>query len=63
MTGLHIIGGGAKNTLLNELTEQACGIPVSVGPYEATAVGNIMKQAQAMGDIASPADITEIIEK
>lgn len=63
VTGLHIIGGGAKNTLLNELTEQACGIPVSVGPYEATAVGNIMKQAQAMGDIASPADITEIIEK
>lgn len=63
VTGLHIIGGGAKNTLLNELTEEACGIPVSVGPYEATAVGNIMKQAQTMGDISSPADITEITEK
>lgn len=62
VTRLHIIGGGARNALLNELTGQACGIPVSVGPYEATAVGNILKQAQAMGDIASPADITEISE-
>lgn len=63
VTALHIIGGGAKNKLLNQLTEEACGIPVSTGPYEATAVGNIMKQAQTMGDINSLTDITEICEK
>lgn len=63
VTQLHIIGGGARNTLLNRLTTEACGIPVTVGPYEATAVGNILKQAQAMGDIVSPADITEICEQ
>lgn len=61
-TELHIIGGGAKNTLLNELTARACGIPVATGPYEATAIGNIFSQAEALGLISSPADITSIIE-
>lgn len=61
-TELHIIGGGARNTLLNELTAEACGIPVTTGPYEATAIGNIIKQAEALGIISSPASITSIIE-
>ena len=41
---LYIIGGGAKNTLLNRLTEKAAGVPVIIGPTEATAAGNIMVQ-------------------
>ena len=59
---LRIIGGGAKNSLLNELTQQACGVPVATGPYEATAIGNIMMQAKVLGRIDSAADITEINE-
>ena len=41
---LYVIGGGARNTLLNTLTEKALGIPVIAGPTEATALGNIKIQ-------------------
>lgn len=41
---LYVIGGGARNQLLNKLTEEAIGIPVVVGPTEATAMGNIKVQ-------------------
>ena len=43
---LYIIGGGARNQLLNHLTEQAVGVPVRLGSTEATAVGNVLVQAQ-----------------
>ena len=46
---LHVIGGGAQNDLLNQLTADACGIPVVAGPSEATAIGNVMVQARALG--------------
>lgn len=42
---LHIIGGGSRNSLLNQLTADACGIPVVAGPAEGTALGNVMIQA------------------
>ena len=48
---LHIIGGGSQNQLLNRLTEEATGIPVIAGPVEATALGNIMVQARANGEL------------
>lgn len=41
---LHIIGGGSKNTFLNRLTEEATHLPVTAGPAEATAIGNIRVQ-------------------
>lgn len=41
---LYIIGGGAKNTLLNQLTEQICNIKVKALPIEATAIGNLKIQ-------------------
>lgn len=41
---LYVIGGGAQNTLLNQLTEQAIGVPVIAGPTEATGIGNIKMQ-------------------
>ena len=49
---LHIIGGGSANELLNQWTADAIGIPVVAGPTEATAIGNIMIQAQAAGIVA-----------
>lgn len=44
-----VIGGGAQNTLLNRLLEEACGVPVRVGPVEATALGNALVQGIALG--------------
>ena len=48
---LHIVGGGSKNNFLNQLTANACGIPVYAGPVEATALGNIVIQAITAGEI------------
>ena len=41
---LYIVGGGAKNGLLNELTEQVCKLKVKALPIEATAIGNLKIQ-------------------
>lgn len=49
---LHIIGGGTQNTLLNQMTADACAVEVMAGPAEATAIGNIMVQGMATGDIS-----------
>ncbi len=46
---VHLVGGGARNTLLCQLTADACGIPVLAGPVEAAAIGNALVQARAGG--------------
>ncbi len=58
---LHIIGGGAKNRLLNQYTANATGKRVVAGPAEATAIGNIMLQAMGAGAIGSLAEARAII--
>ena len=50
---LHIIGGGIQNKLLNQLTADATGRKVITGPVEATALGNIVMQMIATGDLNS----------
>lgn len=49
---LHIIGGGSLNKFLNQFTADALGVEVLAGPQECTAIGNIMLQAKASGDVA-----------
>ncbi|MER7938045.1 MULTISPECIES: rhamnulokinase family protein [unclassified Streptomyces] len=46
---VHVVGGGARNTLLCQLTADACGLPVVAGPAEAAALGNVLVQARAHG--------------
>jgi rhamnulokinase len=58
---IHIIGGGSQNQLLCQLTANATGLPVVAGPAEATAIGNIMVQALALGYVKSLDDIRKII--
>jgi rhamnulokinase len=58
---LHIVGGGAQNELLNQLTAEATGLPVVAGPVEAAAVGNLLVQALAVGELSSPAEIRDVV--
>lgn len=46
---LHIVGGGGRNGLLNRLTAVTTGMAVRVGPYEGTALGNVLVQAMGVG--------------
>ena len=50
---IHIIGGGSRNQLLNQFTADATGCEVTAGPVEATAIGNILLQAIALGELSS----------
>jgi rhamnulokinase len=60
---IHIIGGGSQNQLLNQLTANTTGKTVVAGPVEATAIGNILVQAIAVGEINSLVEGREIVSR
>ena len=61
MEKIHIIGGGANNRFLCQLTADATGLPVLAGPVEATAIGNILIQARGLGYVESLAEMRKIV--
>jgi len=58
---LHIVGGGSRNNLLNQFAADACNRPVLAGPVEATALGNVLVQARASGEIGSLAELRVVV--
>jgi rhamnulokinase len=58
---LHIVGGGGKNALLNQMTADAIGRRVVAGPYEATAMGNALVQAMATGQVRDMAHLRRVV--
>jgi len=58
---LNIVGGGSKNTLLNQFAANALQIPIIAGPAECTALGNILVQAIALGHLPSLAAAREVV--
>lgn len=60
---LHIVGGGSQNALLSQLAADACGVAVVAGPVEATAAGNVLLQAKAMGRIGGLGELREVVQR
>ena len=60
---LHIIGGGSKNALLNQMTANAIGRPVLAGPAEATATGNAIVQLIAIGELGNVAEARTMLSE
>jgi rhamnulokinase len=60
---IHIVGGGAQNALLCQMTADATNRPVIAGPVEATALGNGLVQLIARGELTDVADARRLIRE
>jgi rhamnulokinase len=60
---IHIVGGGTQNHQLCQMTADACNRQVIAGPVEATAIGNLMMQSVAAGDVSTIAEAREVIRR
>ena len=60
---VHVVGGGARNRLLCQMTADATGREVVAGPVEATAAGNLVVQALALGMVGSLAEARELVRR
>jgi rhamnulokinase len=58
---IHVVGGGSRNNLLNQLTANACQRPVVAGPVETTVLGNLLMQVRAHGELNSLGEMREIV--
>ena len=60
---LHIVGGGSQNRLLCQLAADVTGHLVVAGPTEATALGNVLMQAMALGHLGSLPDLRAVVRR
>jgi rhamnulokinase len=60
---VHLVGGGTRNRLLCQMTADAIGRQVLAGPVEATATGNLLVQAEALGLVGSLAEARELVRR
>ena len=63
LTRIRIVGGGSQNRFLNRLCANACQLPVSAGPVEASALGNLCAQMIALGEIDGLDDARTLIRR
>ncbi|MEV5159175.1 rhamnulokinase family protein [Streptomyces sp. NPDC053728] len=63
LTRVHLVGGGSRNELLCQWTADATGLPVTAGPAEATALGNVLLQARAHGLVGGLADMRGLVAR
>jgi len=60
---VHVVGGGSNNRLLCQMAADACGHPVVAGPVEATAIGNLIVQAMALGLISTLEQARDVVRR
>ena len=58
---INVVGGGTKDHFLSQMTADACGKHVTAGPEEATAIGNLMMQAIAAGEVKDLGEAREVV--
>ena len=58
---IHVVGGGSQSSILNQFTADACQRPVLAGPVEATALGNLLVQIRSSGELASLAEMRQVV--
>jgi rhamnulokinase len=58
---IHIVGGGSRNRVLNQFVADATGRTVIAGPTEATAMGNVLIQAMAAGEVRDLAEARAVV--
>jgi rhamnulokinase len=63
ISAIHVVGGGARNALLCQMTADASQRPVLAGPVEATTIGNVMLQAIALGLVDSLEQARELVRR
>ncbi len=59
---LNIVGGGTQNKLLNQLVSDSIDRPVITGPVEGAAIGNLLTQAMALGEVKDLGELREIVK-
>ena len=63
LQAVHVLGGGARNMQLNQWLADALGIPIIVGPYEATALGNALMQLVGLGELHTLEEVRAVAQK
>jgi rhamnulokinase len=58
---IHVVGGGSRNRLLNQLTANKCQRRVVAGPSETTVLGNLLSQVRAAGELKSLSEMRDIV--
>ena len=60
---LNIVGGGCQNKLLNQFAADSLNRPVITGPVEGAAIGNLLAQAMALGDITTMDELRAVVRR
>jgi glycerol kinase len=63
LEAIHIVGGGSRNSLLNQLVADTTGRTVIAGPSEATAIGNLLIQAIGAGELGGLEEAREVVRR
>ena len=58
---LHLVGGGIRNRLLNQMTADSIDRPVVTGPVEGAAMGNLLLQAVALGELRDMGEVRQVV--
>ncbi len=58
---LNIVGGGIQNKLLNQMVADSLDRPVVTGPVEGAAIGNLLSQAMALGEVRDLEELRQIV--